>query len=187
MEYQKNKESNRYNLQNYLAISAFNSVSTHEIKIKINGKMFFEKKLTKNKEHHLKISDYFDYKNPSTNTIEIIWNGDKEDEKKFLKLYTIVVNNQHIQPHTSMITPIQSEYIKNLLSTEQGVKFYRKKILNPGHHHGWYGTYRFRFLIDHRQMEDFEHVSLIESTGIIHTSIHTDPNKIKYYRKADKK
>ena len=90
--------------------------------------MFFEKTLTKNKEHHLKISDYFDYGKPSTNTIEIIWNGDNEDEKKFLKIYKIVVNNQHILPHTSMITPIQNEYIKNLLSTEEGTKFYRKKI-----------------------------------------------------------
>ena len=112
---------------------------------------------------------------------------DNEDEKKFLKIYKIVVNNQHILPHTSMITPIQNEYIKNLLSTEEGTKFYRKKIFNPGHHHGWYGTYSFRFLIDQMQMEDQRHVELIESTGITPTHITTDPNRIKYYKKADKK
>jgi len=187
MEYQKNKESNRYNLKNYFAISAFNPVSTHEIKIKINEEMFFKQKLTKNKEYHLKISDYFDYKKPATNTIEITWNGEKEDEKKFLKIYKIVVNDQHIPPHASMITPVQNEYITNLLSTEQGSKFYRSKILNPGHRHGWYGTYRFRFLLDPMQIENIKQESLLASAGITTTRVYTDPNKMKHHRRAIKK
>ena len=144
----KNKRSNSYNIKNYLAISAFNSESTHKIKIEINGKVFFEKSLTKNKEYRLKISDYFDYERPGTNTIRIDWTGEQDCENKFMKIYKIIVNDQHVAPHSVMIAPIQNEYIKNLQSTDEGMIFYKKKIFNPGHQHGWYGTYKFKFLID---------------------------------------
>ena len=70
--------SNNYTLNNYLAISTFNAESDHTIKVKINQSKIFEETLVKNKEHQLKITDHFNYEGPGANTIEIIWNGEKE-------------------------------------------------------------------------------------------------------------
>jgi hypothetical protein len=183
----ENKKSNRFNLKNYIAISAFNAVSTHRVKININKKVFFEEELTKNKEHHLKISDYIDYEEPGSNTIEITWHGEQDCEKKFMKIYKVIVNDQHIAPHSVMITPIQNEYIKNLRSTEEGSILYKKQLFNPGHRHGWYGTYKFRFLLDEHRTKNAQQESLIASTGIRLNRVYTDLEKIKYFDKANKR
>ena len=182
----KNTRSNAYNLKTYLAISAFNFESIHKIKIEINGKVFFEKELTKNKEYQLKILDYFDYEKPGNNNIQITWTGEHECENKFMKIYKIVVNDQHIAPHSAIITPIQNEYIKHLLSTDEGIRFYKKKIFHSGHQQGWYGTYKFKFLLDvHRIQNDIQE-SFIAATGIKSTAIYTDVERANLYKKANR-
>ena len=120
----------------------------------MNQTIIFEEELTKNKEHQLKISNHFDFEKPGLNTIEIIWDGEHDCENKFIKIYKIVINDQYIAPHSVMITPIPNEYIKNLLSTDEGSILYKKQLLNPGHHHGWYGTYKFKFLLDKHQKQN---------------------------------
>ena len=97
-----------------------------------------------------------------------------------MKIYKVIVNDQHIAPHSVMITPIQNEYIKNLRSTEEGSILYKKQLFNPGHRHGWYGTYKFKFLLDEQE-------SLIASTGIRLNRVYTDLEKIKYFDKANKR
>ena len=183
----KNNKSNRYNLKNYFAISAFNTESSHKIKIKMNQTIIFEEELTKNKEHQLKISNHFDFEKPGLNTIEIIWNGEHDCENKFIKIYKIVINDQYIAPHSVMITPIPNEYIKNLLSTDEGSILYKKQLLNPGHHHGWYGTYKFKFLLDKHQIKNGEQESLIASSGIMLDTVYTDVNITSHFKKANKR
>jgi hypothetical protein len=179
--------SNRYNLKHYIAISAFNAESNHNLTIEINKKNIFTKDLIKDKEYHLKISDYFDYKKPGLNNIEIRWAGEHECEKKYLKIFSIVIHDQHIAPHSVMITPVRNEYIQNLLSTEEGTTFYNEKIFYPGHRHGWYGSYKFKFLLDPKEIKNSEQQSLIAMTGIKLDSIITDAEKIIYQRRAYKK
>jgi len=183
----KDRRSNRYNLKNYLAISAFNSESIHRIKIEIDGKVFFEKELTKNKEHHLKISDYVDYENPGTKSIKVTWDGEHECENKFMKIYKIVVNDQHIAPYSAIITPNINEYITTLQSTDEGMRFYKKKIFNPGHHYGWYGTYKFNFSLDPHLIHNDIQTSMIATTGIRQNRVYTESGKVKYFSKAKKK
>jgi hypothetical protein len=177
-------ESNRYTLKNYIAISTFNAESSHKIEVRINKRKIFCKEFEKNKEYNLKIEDYFDYKGPGSNSIEVTWNGERECAKKYLKIYKVVVHDQHIAPHSVMITPVQNEYIENLASTEEGRKLYRKKILYPGHEHGWYGLYKFNFLLDKQEIKDKKQQLLISSTGIREKFIHSDATKVHPYRKA---
>jgi len=184
MEHQKNKGSNSFNLKNYFAISAFNAESSHKITVKINQKKIFQKELTKNKEHQMKIEDYFDYTGPSINSIEIKWVGERDCEKKYLKIYKVIVNDQHLTPHSVMVTPTQNHYIENLLSTKEGTAFYKNKLFSPGHEHGWYGLYKFDFLLDRQNIKDKKQQSLIETTGIMQPHIYSDATKGKHYRKA---
>ena len=177
--------SNNYTLNNYLAISTFNAESDHTIKVKINQSKIFEETLVKNKEHQLKITDHFNYEGPGANTIEITWNGEKECAIKYLKIYKVVVHDQHIQPHSVMITPLQNEYITNLIATEEGAKAYRHKLFNPGHEHGWYGQYKFNFLLDRHKIKEKQQ-SLIRSTGIRQVNIFSDASKNFFDRKAYK-
>ncbi len=183
----ENKKSNRFTLKNYIAISTFNAESDHNITIKINDKVFYKNNLAKNKEHNLKISDYFDYEEPGENTIQINWVGEQECENKFLKLYKIVINDQYIAPHSVRITPLPTEYIKGLLSTEEGKKIYRKKILNPGHVQGWYGIYKFKFLLDPYEIENNQQLSSIASTGIRLDRVFSDIAKAKLTKRVNKK
>ncbi len=176
--------SNRFNLKTYFAINAFNADSVHRITIKINDKIFFEKELEKNKEHKLKVSNYFDFIKPSLNTIDITWDGDRESADKFMKIYKTVINDQHIASYKVMMDPKPNEYIKNLMSTEEGLRFYKEKMFNPGHHFGWYGNYKFRFMIDPPRIQDQTQLSLIESCGIQTTRVFTDTQKARLYNKV---
>ena len=177
--------SNNYTLNNYLAISTFNAESPHRILVKINQSKIFEKELIKNKLYKLKITDYFNYKGPGANTIEIQWDGESECSEKYLKIYKVIVHDQHIRPHSVIIKPRPNEYINNLLSTEQGSKIYRNKIFNPGHEHGWYGQYKFNFLLDRHKIREKQH-SLIRSTGIRQIDIFSNASKNYFDRKAYK-
>ena len=182
----ENKKSNRFTLKNYIAISTFNANSDQNITIQINNKVFYKNDLAKNKEHHLKISDYFDYVEPGENTIEINWSGEQECENKFMKIYKIVINDQYIAPHSVRITPFPTEYIKGLQSTEEGKIFYRKKILNPGHMQGWYGIYKFKFLLDIHEIKKTQQLSSIASTGIRLDRVFSDLAKAKLDKKVNK-
>jgi len=86
-----------------------------------------------------------------------------------------------------MITPVQNEYIQNLLSTEEGKTSYNDTIFYPGHRHGWYGLYKFKFSLDPKEIKNAEQESLIAMTGIKLDSIITDVEKIIYQRRAYKK
>ena len=187
MEHQRNNRSNSYNLRNYFAISAFNAESSHKIKVKINQKTVFEKEFTKNKEYQIKIEEYFDYEEPGSNTIEITWDGEQECADKFIKIYKVIVNEQNIAPHSVIITPIPNDYIKSLLSTTEGTIFYKKQLFNPGIRHGWYGMYKFKFLLDADEIKNNNEELMISSTGIKLSQAYTDLSKIKYHRKANKK
>lgn len=170
-----------------MAISTFNAESIHNIKIEIDKKVFFEKELAKNKEHQLKLSDYFDYENPGTKTIKITWEGQQECEDKFMKIYRITINDQHIAPHSVMMTPTPNEYIQNLQATKEGLAFYRKKILNPGHKNGWYGIYKFKFIIDPHENKNTQQESYIASAGIRLDRVYTDIGKVKFNKRVNKK
>ena len=176
--------SNRYTLKNYILISTFNADSPHKIEVKINGTKIFYKEFEKNKEYNLKIQDYFDYLGPGSNSIGIKWEGERECAKKYMKIYKVVVNDQHIAPHSVMITPIQNEYIDNLLSTEEGTALYKDKLFAPGHEHGWYGLYKFNFLLDKQDIKDKRQQSLIATTGIMQPHIYSDGTKVKHHKKA---
>ena len=174
MEHQRNNRSNSYNLSNYFAISAFNAESSHKIKVKINQKTVFEKEFIKNKE-------------PGSNTIEITWDGEQECADKFIKIYKVIVNEQNIAPHSVMITPIPNDYIKSLLSTTEGTIFYKKQLFNPGIRHGWYGMYKFKFLLDANEIKNDDEESMILSTGIRLSRAYSDLSRVKHHRKANKK
>ena len=182
----ENKKSNRFNLRTCILMDAFNEKITHSIKIKINEKVFFEDELIKNKQHNLKIIDYIDYREPGLNNIEITWNGEQECAKKFIRIKQITVNDQHIAPHSVMTTPFPNDYINDLLSTEEGKIFYRKKIFNPGQEQGWYGTYKFKFLLDPNETKKNDERSVLDSTGIRLERIYSDISKQKFYRMVNK-
>ena len=182
----ENKKSNRFTLKNYIAISTFNAKSDHTIAIKINDKIFYKKHFVKNQEHHLKISDYFDYVEPSENTIQINWEGEQDCENKFMKIYKIIINDQFIAPHSVRITPFPTDYIRGLQSTEEGKIFYRKKILNPGHMQGWYGIYKFKFLLDPYEIKKTQQLSSIASTGIRLDTVFSDLAKAKLMKRVHK-
>lgn len=176
--------SNRYTLKNYIAISTYNAESSHKIEVEINKRKIYNKEFIEKKEYNLKIVDYFDYLGPGSNSIEIKWEGERECAKKYLKIYKVVVNDQHIAPHSVMITPTQNEYIENLLSTEEGTTFYKGKLFAPGHEHGWYGLYKFNFLLDKQDIKDKRQQSLIATTGIMQPHIYSDTTKVKHHKKA---
>ena len=182
----ENKKSNRFNLKTCIVMNAFNAESTHSIKIEINKNVFFEVALTKDKEHTLEILDYIDYGEPGLNNMEITWNGKRECAKKFIKIKQITVNDQHIAPHSVMMTPFPNEYINDLLSTQKGKTFYRKKIFNPGHEHGWYGRYRFKFLLDANEIKKNNEGSVLDSTGIRAERIYSDSKRQKFFRMVSK-
>ena len=167
-------------------MDAFNAESTHSIKVEINGNVFYEGELIKNKKHDLKIVDYIDYGQPGLNTIEITWNGQRECANKNIKIKQITVNDQHIALHSVMMTPSPNEYINDLLSTEKGKIFYRKKIFNPGQVHGWYGAYRFKFLLDANEIKKNNEGSVIDSTGIRPERIYSDLKRQKFFRMVNK-
>ena len=183
----ENKKSSRYNLTNYIFISAFNEESAHNVKVKINGKAIFEKELTKNHDHQLKITESFDYKEAGPAIIEIQWDGEQECEKKFMKIKNVIVNDQTIESHSVMITPIKNDYIRGLLSTKEGTDFYNKHIFNPGKQHGWYGNYKFKFLIDPDSIENSTEQAILASTGIKSKRIYSDQRKMLWHQKATKK
>ena len=176
--------SNRYTLKNYIAISTFNPDSPHKIEVKINETKIFYKEFEKNKEYNLKIEDYFDYKGPGSNSLEVTWNGERECAKKYLKIYKVVVHDQTISSHSVMITPVKNEYIENLLSTEEGTAFYKGKLFAPGHEYGWYGLYKFNFLLDKQDIKDKKQQSLIATTGITQPHIYSDGTKAERHKKA---
>ena len=181
----ENKRSNRFNLKTYIVLEAFNADSIHTIKIDINKKVFFEKALTKNHKHNLEILDYFDFREPGLNNIEITWTGEQESADKFIKIYKIIINDQYIAPHSVMITPLRNEYINNLLTTQDGIKSYRKKILNPGNQHGWYGRYKFKFSVDANEIKKNTVEQIIDSTGIEFQNIYSDVERQNYDRKVN--
>jgi len=129
----ENKKSNRFTLKNYIAISTFNAESDHNITIEINNKVFYKNDLAKNQEHHLKISDYFDYEQPGENTIQINWVGEQECENKFMKIYKIIINDQYIAPHSVRITPFPTEYIKGTIHRRRKKNLQEKDTQSRSH------------------------------------------------------
>ena len=184
MDQKRNKISNNYNLKTSLAIDTYNSQSVHKIKIEINNDIFYEQEFVKDKEHSLNIEDYFDYIEPSSNTLTITWDGEQDCEHKYMKIRKVVINQQHIAPFKVMINPIENDYIRNLKSTDEGLNAYKKQIINPGYRHGWYGSYKFSFAINPGEMTDRTQQSLISASGIQRESILTDINKAKHLNRA---
>jgi hypothetical protein len=181
----QNKKSNRYNLNTSLAIDMYNAKSMHNIKIDINKKIFYEQELVKDKEYFLKVEDYFDYVKPGSNTLTITWNGEHDCEHKHMKIRKVVINKQHLAPFKVMIDPIENDYIKDLKSTDQGLSSYRKQLFNPGYHHGWYGTYKFRFAIDPSSMSDRTQQALRSANGIHNERILTDLSRAKHLNRTN--
>jgi len=104
-----------------------------------------------------------------------------------MKIYKIIINDQYIAPHSVRITPFPTEYIKGLQSTEEGKKIYRKKILNPGHMQGWYGIYKFKFLLDPHEIKNTQQLSNIASTGIRLDTVFSDLGKVKLMKRVNQK
>lgn len=170
-------------LSTQVSFTTFNEECDHNIKIEVNEKSVFEKSFTKGKEHDYRITDDFDYVRPGLNFIKILWNGERECENKFLKVFRLVVNDQSIPNYNARIDPIENEYIKDLKSTKQGMTAYKKRILYNGHHFGWYGTYRFQFVIDpHLLKKSRPSYSAILGTGIIPDVIYTEKERAKHTR-----
>jgi hypothetical protein len=185
MDQQKNNISNKFSLNTILAIDMYNADSIHNVKILINNKIFHQQKLAKNKEYFLKIEDYFNYAGPGPSTLTIMWNGDHDCEHKYMKIRRIIINQQHLAPYKAMIEPIENDYIKNLKSSDHGVNVYRKYLLQPGYRHGWYGAYRFQFVIDPSSMTDRSQLDLMSASGIQNERILTDVKKAKYFNRAN--
>ena len=179
----ENDKSKIFSCKAEIEIAVFNNQSAHDITMTLNDHAIFYEKLVENKEYALKINDYFEFKRPGYNFLKIIWNGEKECENKFMKILKLIVNDQHIPNYNVMIDPIENEYIKNLKSTDQGMKDYRKHLLYAGHQHGWYGDYGFEFIIDPELVETTDY-SLIKGLGISPVKIYTDKEKMKFYRKV---
>jgi hypothetical protein len=180
----KNKIPNRFNLKTSFSIDTFNAESIHKITIEINQKVFFERELAKDEECLLNVSDYFDYREPGANTIKILWDGEHDCEHKFMKIRKVVVNQQHLAPFKVMAEPKENDYIRTLQSTDEGSSAYNKQLFNPGYRHGWYGTYKFRFMIDPSSMLDQSQQSLITASGIQHDVISTDLQKAKHLNRS---
>ena len=183
MEYQK---SNRYNLQTYILISTFNAESRHSIDISMNDNIFYKKKLDKNKEYNIKITDYIDFQEPGDKVIKIKWDGEHECADKFMKIYKVIVNEQHLAPHKVRINPKPNEYLDALQSTVEGKDLFKKIIFNPGHQHGWYGEYEFRFLVDPRNMHERTQESFRFACGINSERIFSDVADARFDGKANR-
>ena len=170
-------------LSTHLSFSTYNAESEHNIKIEVNGKLVFGKAFAKKKQHDCRITDNFEYVRPGLNIVKILWDGDQECENKFLKIIKFVVNDQIIPNYSAMIIPLENEYIKDLKSTEQGMTVYKKKILYNGNYFGWYGTYRFQFVVDpHLLVQSQPSYSAIRGTGIKPDVIFTEKGLAKHTR-----
>jgi len=161
-------------------MEAFNAESSYNIMIKINEHTLFHQTFHSTKIQKLKIYEYVDYVESNVNKVNIIWSGDKECENKHLKIYKLVINDQHIAPHSVISYPVENDYIKTLKSTKEGQLEYRKKILYPGHEHGWYGTYQFRFGIDSSPTS-------ADALGIRDNVIYSNMERGTHSKRANKK
>ena len=178
--------SNQYNFNTYLSLVTYNADSSHNITVEIGNKIFYEKHFIQGKEHRIKISDYFNYESAGKKQLKLTWNGDKESADKYLKIFRVIVNEQHIAPHTVLIEPYTNEYIERLKTSDNGKKFLKDKIFYPGHRHGWYGEYTFQFLVDPRDMRDQKEESLKNACGITSERVFSDESNQRYFRKAKK-
>lgn len=184
--------SNRYNFKTYIELSTFNAESKHSINISMNDNIFYKNQFDKNKEYNLKITDYIDFQKPGKKIIKIKWDGEHECADKFIKIYKLVVNEQHLSPHKVRIYPKSNTYINDMQSTAEGRSLLQKKICNPGHHQGWYGEYEFRFLVDPKKFLDPNNTlnqteeSLVRACGIASERILSDVEKVQFYKEANK-
>lgn len=152
---QKKQTISTVDLSTYLTLTAFNQESDHRIILQINNEIVWEKTLQKNVTHSLKIFNNFPFQKTKPNTLMITWDGDQDCENKFLKIFKLIINDQHIAPHSVIIDPVENQYIKMLKTTEKGRIEYKEKLLYPGHQHGWYGDYKFCFSVDRRHSGRF--------------------------------
>ena len=178
--------SNRYNLQTYILINTFNAESIHSIDISMNDNIFYKKKLDKNKEYNIKITDYIDFRGPGGKVIKIKWDGEQECADKFMKIHKVIVNEQHLAPHNARIYPKPNLYLDALQSTPEGRDLFKKKIFYPGHQHGWYGEYEFRFLVDPRNMHERTQELYKSACGINNERIFSDMADARFYRRANR-
>lgn len=178
--------SNRYNFKTYIELSCFNTKSKHNIEISLNGTLFYKKSFEQNKEYNIKITDYLDFQEPGGKKLRIKWDGEYECEDKFLKIYKIIVNEQHLSPYSVRISPKRNAYIDELQSTKEGKDLYNKKIYYPGHQQGWYGDYEYMFYVDPKKTSHDKDVELVHACGVNNKTVLSELSNVHFEKKANK-
>jgi hypothetical protein len=109
------------------------------LEVLINDDPFFKKTYKQDHKHSEVIQFEKEYTDVKKNKISFLFSGEKEVEKKYLKINQVCLNNQILNKYNSEYLPdINPEWWNNL--TEQEQEHYNETMYGlTGCYYGWYG------------------------------------------------
>ena len=153
------------------------------LEVLVNDNTVFKKTYKQDRKHSEVIQFEKEYMDVKKNKITFLFSGEKEVEKKYLKVKQICLNKQILNKYNSEYLPeINPEWWKSLTAEEQ--EQYNKTMYGmTGSYYGWYGEINLYFGVGFDVASRFKfESSVIDYSRIIGEKIdwiYLDENSVK--------
>lgn len=134
-----------FTFEHVIPIEVYHKTDETNLVISVNNEIKFKKQYSKDKIYSETIKFLHNYNNGDKNTLSFDFQGNSETEKKYVKIYSIAINNIRLTLYNALYEPvINQEWWEQLTETEH--EHYQNIIYgNNGNTFGWFGKIHFAY------------------------------------------